>query len=329
MQRKNQSDGTEHCWRERERERESIDFCRTGNAQPGKGTPPPVRKNHRLFDSNARSIEWQKGPPACVQAEETGRSCWSIGTNSLSQPSKNDLCHGQAPHSSADASPRVTVRQKTWEMPKIGEPLRCSVTLARLGPKHPFIHLCRQQQRLQARVNSAHSFADAAAILENVFERCTSPGHQACRRSCLLAGFLFDLEKALDTVPRDRLRAAVASTAKLKGLSVVLEAGHAGTCYVIRSCLKRPISKVHVTLGVRQGSVESPLCSILLYALSTTQAKRKRPQHQTVMAMGSRAETTTRLDLSDLCFVDDRVSFLISLAKEPTLQVCRNGVTSA
>ena len=96
------------------------------------------------------------------------------------------------------------------------------------------------------------STRDAVSILENVFERFTSPGHQACRRSCLLAGFLFDVE-AFDTVPRDRLRAAVASTVKLKGLSVVLEAGHTVTCYVIRSCLGRPISKVHVTLGVRRG----------------------------------------------------------------------------
>ena len=101
------------------------------------------------------------------------------------------------------------------------------------------------------------STRDAVAILENVFERFTSPGHQACRRRCLLAGFLFDLEKAIDTVPRDRLRAAVASAAKFKGLSVVLEARHAGTCHVIRKCFGRPISKVHVTLGVRQGSVQA------------------------------------------------------------------------
>ena len=52
LQRKSQSDGTEHCWRE------SVDFCSTGNAQPGKGTPPPVRKNQCFFDSNGRSIEW-------------------------------------------------------------------------------------------------------------------------------------------------------------------------------------------------------------------------------------------------------------------------------
>ena len=96
-----------------------------------------------------------------------------------------------------------------------------------------------------------------------VFERFTSPGHQASRRSCLLAGFLFDLEKAFDTMPRDRLWTAVASAAELKGLSVVLEAGHAGTCYIIRNSLGRPITKVHVTLEVRHCSVEGPLCFIL------------------------------------------------------------------
>ena len=72
------------------------------------------------------------------------------------------------------------------------------------------------------------STLDAVAIVENVFERFASPGHQASRRSCLLVGFWFDLEKAFDTIPRDRLWSPVASAANLKGLSVVLDAGHAG-----------------------------------------------------------------------------------------------------
>ena len=54
---------------------------------------------------------------------------------------------------------------------------------------------------------------------------------------------------------------------------------------------------------------------ILLYAHSITQAQRKRPQHQSVIAVDSRAETTTRLDLSDHCFVDDLVSLLFLVAK--------------
>ena len=114
------------------------------------------------------------------------------------------------------------------------------------------------------------STRDAMAIPENVFERFTNSNHQASRRSCLHAGFLFDLEKTFDTIPRDRSWAAVSNAAKLKGLSVKLEAGHAGTCYTIRNSLGRPVTKVHVTMGVRQGSVEGPLCFVLLYA----------PQHQ-------------------------------------------------
>ena len=74
--------------------------------------------------------------------------------------------------------------------------------------------------------------------------------------SCLLADFLFDLEKAFDTIPRDRLWSAVASATKLNDLSVVLEAGHAATCCIIRNSVGRPITKVHVMQGVRQGSVE-------------------------------------------------------------------------
>ena len=81
-----------------------------------------------------------------------------------------------------------------------------------------------------------------------------------------------DWEKAFDTIPRDRLWAAVSDAAKLKGLSVVLEAGHAGRCYIIS---KQP-QKAHVTMGVRQESVDGPLCCILLYALSITQAQKKK-----------------------------------------------------
>ena len=169
------------------------------------------------------------------------------------------------------------------------------------------------------------SMRDAAGILENVFERFTNSNHQASRRSCLLAGFLFDLEKAFDTIPRDRLWAAVSEAAKLKGLSVVLEAGHEGTCYTIRNSLGRPVTKGHVTLGVRQGSVEGPLCFILLYALSITQARQKRPQQQRVIAVVQRGNTVSRLDLSDLCFVDDLVSLLIFWRKSQL----SNGVTSA
>ena len=75
--------------------------------------------------------------------------------------------------------------------------------------------------------------------------------------------------------------------------------------------LGRLVTKVHVTMGIRQGSVEGPLCFILLYALSITQAQKKRPQHQRVIAVVPRGNTVSRLDLSDLCFVDHLVSLLM------------------
>ena len=161
------------------------------------------------------------------------------------------------------------------------------------------------------------STRDAVAILENVFDRFTNTNHQASRRSCLLAGFLFDLEKAFDVIPRARLWAAVSDAAKL-----LQEAGRAGTCYIIGNSLGRPVTKVHVTMGVRLGSVEGPLCFILLYALSITQAQRKRPQNQRVSVVVTRGNTVSRLDLSDLCFVDDLASLLIFLEEEPAFQVC-------
>ena len=90
-----------------------------------------------------------------------------------------------------------------------------------------------------------------------------------------------------------RLWSAVSDAAKLKGLTVVLEAGHAGTCYIIRNSLGRPVTKHHVTMGVRQGSVEGPLCFILLCALSITQAQKNRPQHQRVIAVVPRRNTVS------------------------------------
>ena len=118
---------------------------------------------------------------------------------------------------------------------------------------------------------------------------------------------MFDLEKAFETIPRDRLWAAVSDAAKLKGLSVVLEAGHAGTCYIISTQPR----KAHVTMGVPQESVDGPLCFILLYALSITQAQKKLTQQQRVIAVVPRGNTVSRLELSDLCFVNDLVGLLI------------------
>ena len=169
---------------------------------------------------------------------------------------------------------------KTREMRKIGEPLRCSATLVRLGQKHQFVHFVPAVAKIAGPCQfgslPGRSTRDTIVIPENVFERFTNSNHQANRRSCLLASFLFDLERAFDTIPRDRLWAAGSDAAKLKKMSVILEAGHASTCYIVRNSLGKPVTKAHVTMGVRQGSVEGPLCFILLYALSITQAQKKK-----------------------------------------------------
>ena len=89
---------------------------------------------------------------------------------------------------------------------------------------------------------------------------------------------------------------------------------HAGTCYIIRTSLGMFVTKVHVPMGVRQGSVEGPLCFILQYALSITQAQNKFSVRDSLRWF-SRGNTVNRLDLSDLCFVDDLVSLLIFWSK--------------
>ena len=116
---------------------------------------------------------------------------------------------------------------------------------------------------------------------------------------------------------------------KLKGLSVVLEASHAGTCCIIRTSLGRPVTKVHVTMGVPQGSVEGPLCVILLYALSITQAQKKYLSIRESLRWVPRGNTVSRLDLSDLCFVDDLVSPLIFWRKSQLSRFAEMGVASA
>ena len=58
-------------------------------------------------------------------------------------------------------------------------------------------------------------------------------GPRGCRRGCWLF-FPFDLEKAFDKVPRDRLWRVIDEILDMKGLSLLLEAGHEGTCYIIK-----------------------------------------------------------------------------------------------
>ena len=52
-------------------------------------------------------------------------------------------------------------QETTLGMRRVGEPLHCSATLARLGQKHQFVHFCQQLERLQAHANLARSLEEA------------------------------------------------------------------------------------------------------------------------------------------------------------------------
>ena len=82
------------------------------------------------------------------------------------------------------------------------------------------------------------------------------------------------------------------------------------------ACYQSPRHVVSTT-GMRRGPV-------VLHSSPQHHAspEKKRPQHQRVIAVVPRRNTVSRLDLSDLCFVDDLVSLLIFLKEEPTFHVC-------
>ena len=200
---------------------------------------------------------------------------------------------------------------KTLEMQKIGEPSRCSATLASVRPLVPAVTKvlgpCRSLPGRSAR--------DAVAILENVFERFTSPGHQTSRRSCLLAGFLFDSEKAFDTMPRDRLWSAVASAANLKrfvGCTVTLARA---TSFATVSNFRLP------KFMSRQGSVEGPLCFILLRALSITRSSKRETSTPDGQCCGFTCRNNNKTGPVRPLLCGRSGQLLDCFAKEPTLQV--------
>ena len=92
---------------------------------------------------------------------------------------KSLLQHGQRPQPQAVFRKRTKTRRslsypnqlKTLGMRRIGEPLHCSATLARLGQKHQFVHLCQQLEKEQAHANLACSL-----------EEMQQPSWKTCRR---------------------------------------------------------------------------------------------------------------------------------------------------
>ena len=259
---------------------------RTSASPSQKGRPPETPVTYKAGDaqwaSNGTAVKWKSWPvhwerrPSLEERLQSSGMQWldSVCRPHCRHLRRSLLQHGQRPQPQAVFRRRTMRRrllscrnqEKSLGMRRIGEPSRCSPTLATLGHKHQFILLCQQLEGSQVMPNWLAPWKK--------HERCNSHPRKLVREihqleppskppQLSLCRFWFDLEKAFDTIPGDGLWAAVSDAAKLKGLSVVLEAGHAGTCYIIRNSLRRLVTKVHVTMGVRQGSVEGPLCFIL------------------------------------------------------------------
>ena len=74
----------------------------------------------------------------------------------------------------------------------------------------------------------------------------------------MIAGVLFDIWKAFDTVDRQKLQGALHSIAVSLDLELVLIQAHRGCTYAIRDPkAKKVLRKVTTVRGVRQGSVKA------------------------------------------------------------------------
>ena len=86
-------------------------------------------------------------------------------------------------------------QEKTLGMRRIGEPLRGLATLARLGQKHQFVHLCQQLERLQDHANLARSLEEAREMQWPCSRDSPTRTTKQASAAVSLQGFLLDLGK--------------------------------------------------------------------------------------------------------------------------------------
>eukprot|EP00959_Pyramimonas_sp_CCMP1952_P451652 9456536-Pyramimonas_sp.AAC.1 len=93
----------------------------------------------------------------------------------------------------------------------------------------------------------------------------------------MLVAVLIDLEKAFDLIDRDEIWAALEALALSREARLTVEELHEGTCYIARDIrTNRPIKKLLIPRGVRQGSVEGPLPFIAVYDLLTSKLEQSQ-----------------------------------------------------
>ncbi|CAK0804963.1 unnamed protein product [Prorocentrum cordatum] len=143
----------------------------------------------------------------------------------------------------------------------------------------------------------------------------------------MLVAVLIDVEKAFDLIDRDEIWQALEALAMRLEVRLAVEGLHEGTCNVARDIrTNRPIRKLLVPRGVRQGSVEGPMLFVAVYDLLTRKLEESRRdsefpeititfdpnfrnlRHRRGLLRGEGEEV---LEVSPVKFVDDLIALTI------------------
>ena len=130
-----------------------------------------------------------------------------------------------------------------------------------------------------------------------------------------MAVLLFDLEKAFDCIPRDMAFSELSEMAGSNGLKLIMEDLHSGTRCLLLVTDEKVSKKLCVFRRVRQGSVQGPMVFLALYNAVMDEVKDTRGSEglQGVWTSDNNDESEEEeqwLDISEVAFVDDMLSFL-------------------
>ncbi|CAK0840038.1 unnamed protein product [Prorocentrum cordatum] len=154
------------------------------------------------------------------------------------------------------------------------------------------------------------STRDAIGIVKEIINRVTCAANKRrshARSRWILVQALFDLGKAFDNVDREMLWDTLASMSDRVRLRLLLEEAHNGTYILLKDTRTgRVVRRLSVHQGVRQGSVEGPICFVILHdvSLRLIQGARGEDNYQFVAKLSPQLDNF--LGLSSDC-VDIKV----------------------
>ena len=146
--------------------------------------------------------------------------------------------------------------------------------------------------------------------------RVEGRGDGAIPKHCTTQEKVFGLAKAFDCVPRDKAFSELAKLAGSNDLKLIMEDFHRGTRYLLLG-QDGPVSKkLCVSRGVRQGSVGGPVLFLALKNAIMDGVKDTRGSGglHGVWESDNKSESEEEeewLDVSEVAFVDDMLSFLV------------------